>query len=69
MFHDMLPREAGVWEMKTADLRYFGWMYQKREFIIARCGYTDDFKDSTKKKTYGEEREEVIKRRECAAFR
>src|SRR5882762_6114251 len=28
MFHDMEPRAEDVWEMKTADLRIFGWMYQ-----------------------------------------
>lgn len=65
MFHDMLPVEAGVWEMKTADLRYFGWMYQKRQFIIAKCGYADDYKEPNKKKTSGEERDEVIKRRDA----
>src|SRR4051812_33740079 len=33
MFHDMEPRSDEVWEMKTADLRIFGWIYRPREFI------------------------------------
>src|SRR5205814_10087750 len=27
MFHDMEPSTDDVWEIKTADLRIFGWMY------------------------------------------
>ena len=65
MFHDMKPHESGVWEMKTADLRYFGWMYRAREFVIARCGYADDFKGDTKEKTYGAERDKVIQLRDA----
>jgi hypothetical protein len=65
MFHEILPHERGVWELKTADLRYFGWMYRTREFVVARCGYADDFKGDTKKKTVADERDQVVARREA----
>lgn len=33
--HSMEPREPGVWELKTADLRIFGWFASKSVFIVA----------------------------------
>lgn len=41
--HAMDPFENGVWELRTADLRFFGWFWRKGIFIIsavdqaARC--------------------------------
>lgn len=41
--HPMHPHENGVWELRTADLRFFGWFWRKSVFIIsavdqkARC--------------------------------
>jgi hypothetical protein len=32
-FQDLMPMADEVWEMKTADVRFFGWMYQPRKFI------------------------------------
>jgi hypothetical protein len=52
MFHDMKPEKDGVWELKTADLRIFGWMYRPRQFIAVCGGYTDDYKEPTKTKDY-----------------
>lgn len=63
MFRDMLPHTDGVWEMKTDDLRIFGWMYQPKQFIAARGGYADDFKEPTKTKTYADEMRKVIEAR------
>lgn len=54
--HIMLPDEQGVWELKTADIRMFGWFPKKDHLIIGnidsmeRCkifsgiasGYRDD---------------------------
>jgi hypothetical protein len=65
MFHDMDPRTDEVWELKTADLRIFGWMYQPREFIAVKGGYTDDYKEPTKTKIYADERREVIRARDA----
>jgi len=65
MFHDMDPQTDEVWEMKTADLRIFGWMYRPREFIAVSGGYTDDYKEPTKTKTYADDRRQVILARDA----
>jgi hypothetical protein len=65
MFHDMEPATDEVWELKTADLRIFGWMYQPREFIAVRGGFADDYKEPTKTKNYADERREVIRARDA----
>jgi hypothetical protein len=59
-FHDMDPKTDDVWELKTADLRIFGWIYRPREFIAACGGYTDDYKEPTKTKTYADEVRKVV---------
>jgi hypothetical protein len=64
MFQDMQPRSAEVWELKTADLRIFGWMYRPRKFIAVCGGYADDYKEPTKIKKYGDDRDAVIKARD-----
>jgi hypothetical protein len=33
--HSMRPTEPGVWELKTPDLRLFGWFVQRGVFIVA----------------------------------
>lgn len=33
--HVMLPSERGVWELRTADLRFFGWFWRKGVFVIS----------------------------------
>jgi hypothetical protein len=65
MFHDMEPKGDEVWEIKTADLRIFGWIYLPREFIAVRAGYADDYKEPTKIKNYADERREVVKARDA----
>jgi hypothetical protein len=64
-FHDMEPSTDDVWELKTADLRIFGWMYLRRQFIAVRGGYADDYKEPTKTKNYADERREVVKARDA----
>lgn len=59
-FHDMNPRSDDVWELKTDDLRLFGWMYRPKEFIAVRGGYADHYKGETKIKTYADERRHVV---------
>jgi hypothetical protein len=65
MFHDMDPSSDGVWEIKTADLRIFGWMYRPRQFIAFRGGYADHYKEPTKIKIYADERRDVVKARDA----
>lgn len=40
-FHDLRHREDGIWELKTTDLRFFGWFYCRDVFIVT------DVKDAT----------------------
>ena len=60
MFNDMKPKSDEVWELKTADLRIFGWMYRPREFIAVCGGYADDYKEPTKIKIYADDKKTVI---------
>jgi hypothetical protein len=34
--HIMRPGDRGVWELKTLDVRMFGWFYRPNTFIISR---------------------------------
>lgn len=34
--HSMTPSEHGVWELKSPDLRLFGWFRRKGTFVITR---------------------------------
>lgn len=53
--HSMLPAERGIWELKTPDVRLFGWFWRRGVFVIANinsaflckkhdlyAGYRDD---------------------------
>ncbi len=64
MFQNMKPYSDEVWELKTADLRIFGWMYRPRKFIAVCGGYADDYKEPTKIKNYEDDRDAVIKARD-----
>ena len=44
MFKDLMPIRDEVWELKTADLRIFGWMYRPRIFIGVFGDYADLYK-------------------------
>ncbi|WP_319796624.1 hypothetical protein [Nitrobacter sp.] len=68
MFHDMEPTSDHVWELKTADLRVFGWMYRKSQFIAVKGGYADDYKEPTKIRDYADDRRAVIAAREALAL-
>jgi hypothetical protein len=41
---DLMPLRDEVWELKTADLRIFGWIHKPRKFIAVLGGYADDYK-------------------------
>lgn len=32
----MLPSEHGIWELKTLDVRFFGWFPERDTYIAAR---------------------------------
>lgn len=44
-FHVLLEVEDGIWELKTDDVRFFGWFPDKDNFVIATVGYADMVKD------------------------
>jgi hypothetical protein len=64
-FHDMDPLTDAVWELKTTDLRFFGWMYQRGAFIAVRGGYADDYKEPTKTKNYADDIRGVVSARDA----
>lgn len=33
--HSMRPEQPGVWELKTPDVRFFGWFHLRLTFVIA----------------------------------
>ena len=63
MFKDLMPANDQVWEMKTADLRLFGWLYRPRQFIVVTPGYADDFKGRNPRRSYADAKRTVLQRR------
>lgn len=57
---DLTPAQDEVWEMKTADLRIFGWLYKPLTFIAAFLDYADDYKGVNPKMDYEVTKGEVI---------
>jgi hypothetical protein len=52
MFKDLSPASAEVWEMKTVDVRVFGWMYKPGVFIAVFGDYADFYKPPSARKSY-----------------
>ena len=52
MFRHMRPLQDDVIEMKTDDLRLFGWLCQPATFVVVCGGYADDYKEPTITKLY-----------------
>ena len=66
MFKELeFPKDNDVWELKTSDLRMFGWMYQPKKFIVASCGYADHYKEPTKTKNYADDVRAVMDARQA----
>jgi hypothetical protein len=61
--NDLMPMVDEVWEMKTADIRIFGWMYLPRKFIAVFGDYADFYKGKNRSKSYEKARERVIRER------
>jgi len=60
---DLSPQGSETWELKTADLRIFGWIYRPRIFVGAFVGYTDDYKrqgNRPARESYDDARDRVI---------
>lgn len=57
---DLMPADNEVWELKTADLRIFGWIYRPRKFIAVLGGYADDYKGFASSGRYDAARKAVI---------
>jgi hypothetical protein len=65
MFSNMTPLSDYVCEIKTPDLRIFGWIYQPKKFIAVFGDYADDYKPPTKRKTYADARRKVVAARDA----
>src|SRR5690606_40181291 len=61
LFKDLMPRSDEVWELKTADLRIFGWLYRPRKFIAVVGGYADDYKGAHNKQNYEDAKRKVLR--------
>lgn len=59
--HSMRPREPGVWELKTPDLRLFGWFHARLTFVVAEV---DTMARCKEHDLYAGYRESVVRRRE-----
>ena len=46
-FKDLIPMRDEVWELKTYQLRIFGWFYRKDQFIAVRPGLKAELKNGT----------------------
>ena len=64
MFKDLSPAEDEVWELKTADLRIFGWMYRPKIFIGVLGDFADFYKEPNKTKFYSDAKNKVIAKRD-----
>lgn len=64
MFKDLMPISDEVWEMKTADIRIFGWMCEPRKFVAVFGDYADHYKLRSSR-SYEVAKRKVIKFREC----
>ncbi len=62
---DLMPMEDEAWEMKTADLRLFGWIYKPKVFIASFIGYADDYKGRPQpKRKYSDAVTRIVKDRD-----
>jgi hypothetical protein len=64
MIQDLRPLKDEVWEIKTIDLRIFGWIYRPCIFIAVLLEYADWYKTPTKRCTYDDARKRVLAQRE-----
>ena len=65
MFKDLMPMSDEVWEMKTADIRIFGWMCEPLKFIAVFGDYADNYKLRGRESAYDLAKRRVIRFRDC----
>lgn len=46
-FKDLIPMRDELWELKTYQLRIFGWFYRKDQFIAVRPGRKAELKNGS----------------------
>jgi hypothetical protein len=61
-FKSLVHLGDGIWELKTADLRLFGWFVRKDHFVVSDCDNTDRIK---RVKLYRGYCEQAVRRREA----
>lgn len=59
MFKDLMPMKDEIWEMKTADIRVFGWIYKPLIFMAVFGDYADLYKGPNAKATYEAAKQKV----------
>lgn len=64
-FQDLMPVDDEVWEMKTADIRIFGWMYRPRKFMAVFGDYADLYKGKNHRRSYEDARRRVKRERDA----
>src|SRR5215467_15207808 len=64
-FRDLVPMSDEIWEMKTADIRIFGWMYRPLKFIAVFGDYADLYKGKNRSRSYEEAKRRVKKERDA----
>ena len=60
---DLMPGSDETWELKTVDLRIFGWIYRPQIFIAVCGGYADWYKPPDKKLNYEDDRRLILRER------
>lgn len=63
--HVMMPSKEGVWELRTFDLRFFGWFWRKGIFIISSV---DQALNCKKTGLYAVYRNQCVKDRQAFGF-
>jgi hypothetical protein len=61
-FKSLVHLGDGIWELKTADLRLFGWFVRKDHFVVSDCDHTDRIKRVNLYRGYCEQ---AVRRREA----
>jgi hypothetical protein len=64
MFKDLMPSQDEVWELKTVDIRVFGWIYRPCVFISVLGDYADLYKGSRATNNYSTAINEVKRTRQ-----
>jgi hypothetical protein len=64
VIQDLMPMTDELWELKSPDLRIFGWLYRPKVFIASFGDYADDYKAPTKRKTYEDAKNRILRDRQ-----